>query len=426
MSEAPEPSNPPLDFTRALEHALNAAEQKPLQTDHCPIEQSLGRVVASDQRARSDLPAFDNSAMDGFALPVGAARSKPPHQLKVIGTIAAGAQEGAGHPVSGECLRIFTGAPVPPWCESVVPVEACDVEGDTITIKEHVSPGANIRCKGEYLKPGDILITKGTPLEPRHIGQLVANGFSAIEVYQPLRVAIFSTGDELATAKQATAQAQIHDSNRPMLIAYAKAMGAQVVDLGILGDDAQATTALFEKAKDKHDLLISSGAVSVGPRDFIKDAVIAAGGTIESWRVAIKPGKPILFARLGQLAYTGLPGNPLAALIGFEFFVRPQIQKMSGAASPGDLHLQAVSGFEWQRRPGRTEFFPVRVLGINEVGLPVLARHATHGAASLHEIAQADGIGMVSPSTTQIVQGTTLMWRPFPSATLSPFPWLSK
>ncbi|OKL42279.1 hypothetical protein A3843_00905 [Pseudovibrio exalbescens] len=354
--------------------------------------------------------------MDGFAVAAEVFSGSAPWSLPIHGTISAGGTLAEARQPDGGCYRIYTGAPVPEWCTSVVPIENVRCDGSNATFSELPVHGSHIRRKGENVAIGTRLVAKGTRLEPRHISHLIAHGVSQVSVYQPPKVGIFSTGDELAVSGAMRSASQIADSNRPMLIAYAQSYGAQVDDLGIVPDDPDASIAFFETIKGRYDLVVSSGAVSVGGKDFLKEAVLKAGGRLESWRVAMKPGKPVVFARIGSTVYTGLPGNPLAALVGFEVFVSQQIQVLSGARSKTGLFMPGTATFDWNRKSGRSEFFPVRLAGFDSEGRVKLDRIEPSNSASLHAISQADGLGMVPADVGKIAPGTSIVWKPFPSA----------
>ncbi|WP_028482086.1 molybdopterin molybdotransferase MoeA [Pseudovibrio exalbescens] len=403
-----------------LEKAIRIAT-----TQCCPVESTnalplssdaLGFVLARDEFSEQESPSFDNSAMDGFAVAAEVFSGSAPWSLPIHGTISAGGTLAEARQPDGGCYRIYTGAPVPEWCTSVVPIENVRCDGSNATFSELPVHGSHIRRKGENVAIGTRLVAKGTRLEPRHISHLIAHGVSQVSVYQPPKVGIFSTGDELAVSGAMRSASQIADSNRPMLIAYAQSYGAQVDDLGIVPDDPDASIAFFETIKGRYDLVVSSGAVSVGGKDFLKEAVLKAGGRLESWRVAMKPGKPVVFARIGSTVYTGLPGNPLAALVGFEVFVSQQIQVLSGARSKTGLFMPGTATFDWNRKSGRSEFFPVRLAGFDSEGRVKLDRIEPSNSASLHAISQADGLGMVPADVGKIAPGTSIVWKPFPSA----------
>jgi molybdopterin molybdotransferase len=290
-------------------------------------------------------------------------------------------------------------------------VESCIDDGDTVQILHAPALGDNIRRAGSDQAAGQVLLRAGLRIDAHHIGLLAANGIAEIKVFSRPRVAVLSTGDELSTGPRAPGQ--IYDANRPMLLALARQTGAEVTDLGILADDLDLTTAALSDADQDYDLILSSGAVSLGGKDHIRDALMAAGGSVHGWRVALKPGKPVMFGTLGRAAFTGLPGNPFAVHVGFHMFVLPQIARLMGTAPAPFAPVPAVAGFDWIRKPGRAEVFPVRLSGYDTNGTPVVQRLGHSVSATLWPLADADGVAMVPADTSQIRTGAPLVWRPF-------------
>jgi molybdopterin molybdotransferase len=388
--------------------ALALGQVAPLgAVETLPLASAAGRCAATDIFAPAAMPFFDNSAMDGFALRVGDLDAGA--TLPVAGTIPAGAAPMALP--AGAALRIFTGAPIPVGADTVVMSESCVDTGETVQFSDMPKPGANIRRAGSDQPEGALLLGRGQRLAPRHIGLLAANGIATVAVARPPRVAVFSTGDELTRGVRGPGA--IHDANRPMLLALARAAGAEAFDLAILPDDLAATTRAFVALGTKFDLVLTSGAVSVGGRDHVRDALIAAGGKLDGWRVAIKPGKPVAFGRIGATAFTGLPGNPFAAFAGFHLFVAPQIARLTGQTPRPFATTPARAGFDWARKPGRGEVVPVRLTGHDDNGTPILDRLGKSVSATLFPLAQADGLALVPAATARIAPGDLLGWQPF-------------
>ncbi|WVX51128.1 hypothetical protein ROLI_042290 [Roseobacter fucihabitans] len=350
------------------------------------------------------MPFFDNAALDSFAL--RCADLEGGGCLPIAGTVAAG--DGPRALPVGTALRIFTGAPIPAGADAVVMIEACVDKIQKIHFERIPCQGDNIRRTGSDQAAGRLLIAAGTHIAAHHIGLVAANGVTQVDVIRRPRVAVFSTGDELCADPRAPHQ--IPDANRPMLLALARQAGAEVTDLGILPDDTRATAAALNALGTRYDLILSSGAISLGGKDHIRDALVAAGGTVEGWRVALKPGKPVMFGTLGAAAFTGLPGNPFAVHVGFHMFVLPQITRMLGV----DLAPVApVAGFSWTRKAGRAEVFPVHLAGHDDTGLPVLQRLGQSVSATLLPLSHADGLAIVPAEIDQIKPGASLLWRPF-------------
>lgn len=392
------PTSPPmLDILVARELAC-ALVAPTVDSETLPLVESQNRVAAQTVHAAHALPAQARSAMDGFVLRVADAAAGA---LPIAGTVAAGAVAPALPP--GVALRIFTGAVVPEGADAVVPVEDCTDEGAVLRLVQMPKAGAHIRAVGSEQPLGGVLLRAGTRIAAQHIGLLAANGISTVAVRRRPRVGVFSTGDELGEGADA-----IPDVNRPMLLALARAAGAEVSDLGIVPDQAGLLVERLSTWRDQFDLLISSGAVSMGGRDFLRPALLQAGGRIEGWRVALKPGKPVMFGTLGQMAVTALPGNPFSAFVGFQLFVAVQLAALTGQPTPPFFPTPARAGFDWARKPGRAEVFPIRLTHGLLDGLPLVQRLGEGVSATLFPLADADGLGFVPAETTRIGYGAAL------------------
>lgn len=316
--------------TEALEAVL--ARVSALPGRKVPLFDSLGRFAAQDLLARRPLPAFDNSAMDGYA--VQASSCPPGSRWRVVGEQPAGVDRGLTIR-AGEAIRIFTGAPLPAGADAVVMQEDVKREGETIVVECGVEPGEFVRRKGADLAEGQKILARGEPVAAQTMALLAAQGMAEIEIGGVARVAIVSTGDELVPVGSTPRAGQIFESNALMLRALAIGSGTEVPLVEHCPDDLERMTELFRRGI-KNDALIVSGGVSVGEHDLVKPALRALGAEIDLWCVAIKPGKPFLFGRAGRCAVFGLPGNPVSAFVTFLKFVRPALRKMSGA---GEEHL---------------------------------------------------------------------------------------
>ncbi|PYF10926.1 molybdopterin molybdotransferase [Rhodobacter viridis] len=396
-------SSPMLDIAAA--RALATSLVDPItETEDLPLAAALGRFCAETLHSTLALPRRARAAMDGFALRLSDLRDG--QGLPIAGTIAAGAE--APDLPAGACLRIFTGALVPAGADAVLPVEDCTEEGATLRLSRRPEPGENIRAPGSEQPAGGVLLRAHARIAPQHVGLLAANGITRLRVLRRPRVGVFSTGDEL----DAQSPDSLPDSNRPMLLALAAAAGAEVTDLGLLPDDLPAVTARLADLRGQ-DLILTSGAVSMGGRDHLRPALIAAGGRIDGWRVAIKPGKPILFGELGPAAITGLPGNPFSAFTGFHLFAAAQLATLTGQIPPLLFPLEARAGFDWSRKPGRGEVFPVRLAHGEIDGMPVLQRLGAGVSATLFPLAEAEGLAFVPAETSRVGFGARLRWMPF-------------
>jgi len=296
-----------------------------LETEKVSLFQGLNRVTPEDHIAPWDIPPADNSAMDGFAF-FHATRGG--NRMKVTGFLPAGEVHNAPVP-PGEAVRIMTGAPVPPDCDTVVPFEDVQEDGPWICIPDAVTAGAHIRKRGEDIRYGDVVIPAGSLLRPQEIGMLSAMGSTSLAVHRRCRVAILSTGDELLEPGSTPAPGKIINSNSYSLAAQVLDAGGDPVLLGIAADTLEATCEKI-RAGLNADLLVITGGVSVGDRDFVKPAIEALGGSVSFWKINMKPGKPLAFAMLEGKPIFALPGNPVAAMVSFELFVRPSILKAMG------------------------------------------------------------------------------------------------
>lgn len=296
-----------------------------LPTEELPILQGMGRVAGEDVYAPWDIPAADNSAMDGYAFSFAAVRE---NRLVVSGNIPAG-KERTTPVAAGEAVRIMTGAPIPPGCDTVVPIENVETAGGTIRLLGEVRPGSHIRKRGEDILAGQRAIAGNSPLRPQEIGMLASLGRSSVRVYRKPRVGVLATGDELLEIGSPPAPGKIINSNSYSIAAQVMESGADPVMLGIAEDEMERTRDRIREGI-RGDVLITTGGVSVGDRDFVKEAIVTLGGEIRFWKVHMKPGKPVAFAILEGKPVFALPGNPAAAMISFEVFVRPALRKMTG------------------------------------------------------------------------------------------------
>ena len=348
---------PMLTAQQALDHLLSHA-QAVGESERVAMQAALGRVLAENVNSLVDVPPLDNTSMDGYAVST-ADTQNPGSTLKIAQRIPAGS---VGTQLeAGTAARIFTGAPVPPGADAVVMQEDCSVEGqaDQVTINIAPTLGQWIRRRGEDLTAGKTCLTAGTCLRPQELGVAASAGLTHLNVKRRVKVAAFFTGDELALPGESLKPGGIYNSNRDTLLACLKSLGCDVTDLGIVPDRLDATRAALRKASKDHDLIITSGGVSVGEEDHIKPAVQTLG-TLDLWQIAIKPGKPFAHGRIGQAHFVGLPGNPVSSFMTFLLLVRPFLLRMQGVA---DVSLPAQtlrSDFAWPRADRRQEFLRVR------------------------------------------------------------------
>ena len=331
-----------ISVDEALERILTAVE--PLESETVGLAEAAGRVLAGDVRAELFNPAFDVSAMDGYA--VRAEDVRPATTLTMIGTSQAGAGfEGTVGP--GQCTRIFTGAPVPAGANAVIMQEETRADGDAITFESDVAPGRSIRFRGEDFALGDVLVAAGAALDPRKIALAAAGNVASLSVSARPRLALLATGDELVAPGDAVGPDQIVASNSVGLGALFAEHGAKVSDLGIVVDDkALLGEALARALDDEPDILLTTGGASVGEHDFVQEMLKANGVDIDFWRIAMRPGKPLMFGRRGRTVVFGLPGNPVSALVTARIFVLPAVLKMMSGALPDPLYLPLADDLE--------------------------------------------------------------------------------
>ena len=314
------------------------------------IHESLGRVLATDIVSPSNVPDHNNSAMDGFAFKFSANLKT----LKIIGTAFAG-QPFMGNLNAGECVKIMTGAVIPAGADTVVMQERIAIKSDRITLLEETKQGANIRLAGEDLRIGQTVLTKGHIMKPADLGLVASLGIAEVPVYRKLKVAFFSTGDELVGVGNPLQEGQIYDSNRYTLYGMLTRLGAQTSDLGNVPDDPAQLEATLLQAAQNNDVVITSGGVSVGEADYMK-ALLAKHGQVLFWKMNMKPGRPLAYGKIASAHYFGLPGNPVATMVTFYQFVREALLMLQGA-TPKPLPMLMVECTEpIKKATGRTEF----------------------------------------------------------------------
>lgn len=381
-----------------------------------PLADALGRVAARDVAATVSLPGFDNSAVDGYAVRHADLNPEGETRLPIAGYIRAGA--GGGDTLApASAVRIFTGAPMPAQSDTVFMQEDCRVEGTEVILPPGLKPGANRRLKGEDVAQGAAIILKGCRLRPQDVALAAAGGHSAITCVRRVRVALFSTGDEIFEPGTDLPAAGVYDANRPLLKALLLNLGAEVTDLGILADDLDSLTGALKAAAADHDLVLTSGGVSTGDADHVKTAVESLG-RLDFWRLAIKPGRPVTMGLLPKDAggnstvFAGLPGNPVAAFVTFVFVIRPLIEKLSGQTPAPPAPTPVVSDFAYRKKPGRREF--VRVCLTQDSDGRVLAhKFQKDGAGVLSSLTETDGLAVLTEDVTQLAPGDRIGFLPY-------------
>jgi len=320
-----------------------------------PLRNSLGRVLAEDILSPCNVPNHDNSAMDGYAFNADNIQTTGSTNLKIIGTAFAG-KAFEGKVGNGECLRIMTGAVMPQGADTVVVQEWVTVEGDTISFTEVPKRGMNMRYAGEDLKQGQVALTAGRLMRPADLGLIASLGFGEVKVYRKLRVAFFSTGDELASIGRALKAGQVYDSNRYTLYGMLTRLGVEVIDMGVVRDDLALLEQALVEASRSADVILTSGGVSVGEADFMK-MLLEKLGQVVFWKIAMKPGRPLAYGKVGNAHYFGLPGNPVSVMVTFYQFVREALLVLMGQPTPAAAPLlNAICTEDIKKFTGRTEF----------------------------------------------------------------------
>ncbi|MEZ0210824.1 MAG: gephyrin-like molybdotransferase Glp [Methylophilus sp.] len=320
------------------------------ETETIVLKESLGRVLAVPVISGMNVPGYNNSAMDGFAF----RHAEAGNPLKVIGTAFAGIPFTSDIP-AGCCIKIMTGAVIPPIVDTVIMQEHTSIEGELVTLVKLPAIGTNIRLTGEDIAVGQTVLTLGHRIEPADMGLLASLGIGEIEVYRRLKVAFFSTGDELVSIGMPLQQGQIYDSNRYSLWGVLQAIGVSVTDLGNVADVPAALEKILLEASENYDVVITSGGVSVGEADFMKQ-LLAKHGQVLFWKINMKPGRPLAYGKIGAAHYFGLPGNPVSAMVTFYQFVQEALKTMMGAANltPPSFQVECVNAIK--KATGRTEF----------------------------------------------------------------------
>ena len=324
-------------------------------TERLNVRAALGRVLAEDVVSPLNVPAHDNSAMDGYAVRFADLKGDGDVTLKVAGTAFAGAPY-QNTVKAGECVRIMTGGVVPAGADTIVMQEHVKAERDRVTIGPGHGKGQNLRRAGEDLKVGQVALKRGLPLRPAEIGLISSLGIGEVTVYRRLRVAFFSTGDELVSIGMQPREGQIYDSNRYTIHGMLTRLGCEVLDMGVVRDDPKLLEKAFHDAAAAADVVITSGGVSVGEADFVK-ALLDKLGEVVFWKIAMKPGRPLAYGKIGAAHFFGLPGNPVSVMVTFYQFVRDALLTLSGRDPVPPLpafKVPCVSSLK--KAPGRTEF----------------------------------------------------------------------
>jgi molybdopterin molybdotransferase len=369
------------------------------------LDAADGRVLASDISAPLPLPPFTNSAVDGYAVR-SSDLSQGEQSFPVAGRIQAGASAGeAIRP--GHAVRIFTGAPMPEGADTVFMQEDVRLDQNgAVVLPPGLKTGANVRPAGEDIPLGHAALRAGRRLRPQDVALAAAFGLTAVEVRRRIRVAVFSTGNELVTPGSARATAQLFDSNRFMLMAMLARLGCEVSDLGILRDDPASLALALKKVAGSHDLILTSGGVSTGEEDHVKSAVEIVGRLV-LWRMAIKPGRPVAMGIIGGTPFIGLPGNPVASFVTFAHVVRPTVLALAGAEVQQPVAMPVRAAFSYNKKIARREYVRVNLRKAPD-GVLEAIKFPREGAGLLSSLVDTDGLVELGEEITQVQPGQTV------------------
>ena len=349
------------------------------------LRESLGRVLAADAVSGANVPNHTNSAMDGYAF--GAESVPADLTLETVGIAMAGSPFD-GNVEAGQCVRVMTGAVMPKGTDTVIMQERTEVKDKHVVMQVREKPGANVRYAGEDVREGDVVFVKGTRLGASQLGVLASLGMAEVQVFRRPRVAYFSNGDELRAVGTPLKLGEVYDSNRYTLHAMLDELNVEEIDLGVVPDDKEAIAETIRKAAEMADLVITTAGASVGDAEYIKE-ILTELGQVSFWKVAIKPGRPLSFGKLGNALFFGLPGNPVSVMVTFQIFLKPAIRQLAGEASSVPTILKMRTTTDLRKKPGRMEY-QRGILTQDESGETVVSSTGEQGSGILSSMTQAN------------------------------------
>lgn len=373
------------------------------------LRQSLGQVLHQSVVSPRQVPPYNNSAMDGYALR-SADIDTPPFSLNNIGVAFAG-KPYQGHVEAGQCIRIMTGAKIPDGCDTVVMQEQVESDNNTITFHTDIKTGQNVRMAGEDIDCGDTVLPAGRRLIPADLGLLASLGIAEVVTYRPLRVAFFSTGDELCGLGEHLGDGQIYDSNRYTLYGMLSELNIDVIDMGVIPDNRAALRIALEQAATDADVIISSGGVSVGDADYVKE-MLAELGQVNFWKMAMRPGRPLAFGQIGDAIFFGLPGNPVSVMVTFYQFVQPALKRLAGETDTAPIIIEVPCDNAIKKRAGRFEFQRGILFRNNEGQLRVSTTGA-QGSGILRSMSMANCFILLEENCDGLSAGSLVNVQPF-------------
>jgi molybdopterin molybdotransferase len=381
-----------------------------VEPENIALRDAIGRILAEDIVSGRAVPPHDNAAVDGYAVCFDDLQAAGETRLPVAGRITA------GHPLEtepqrGEAFRIFTGAPMPLGADTVLMQEDCRVENDHVIIPPGIKQGANRRFAGEDIQRGSTILSRGRRLKPQDLGLCASVGRESLTVYRRLRVALFSTGDEVHDVGDELPAGGIFDANRYSIAALLERLGCEVDDLGILNDDYDSILDALSGAAQGHDVIMTSAGVSTGEEDHVRGAIEALGN-IHFWRLAIRPGRPIALGQVGSVPFIGLPGNPVAVMVTFMRFARPALLLLGGCTEIDPTFFRVAVDFSYKKKPSRREWLRT-ILVPGRDGVLCASKFPRDGAGILSSMVAADGLIELPEDLTRLEPGTMVDFLPF-------------
>ena len=397
----------------SLEKAVSILEKRIKcikKSQKIKLDQGLGRIVSKDIFSKLNVPSFNNTAVDGYAFKYSDINKKKKTSLTLNGRITAG-QDFHKKIKKGEIVRIFTGAKIPEDLDTIIMQEDCDVHDNKIILKSGIFKGANIRKKGEDIKNGKKIISKGTKLKAQDLALIASVGINQIDVFEKLKVGIFTTGNELHEPGTKISKSGIYDSNRYCLKNLLNTINCLVIDHGIKKDNEKLIKNTLKKISKDCDLIITTGGMSVGEEDFVRK-VVEENGSLNFWNIAIKPGRPVALGSVFKKPFIGLPGNPVSVMITFLKIALPTINKLSGFIISKEKEFLVTADFNFKKKKGRKEFLRVKILkSLN--GQIKIKNYPNTGSGVFTSIVETDGLIELPENLTYLKKGTKIRFVPY-------------
>ncbi len=398
-----------LPVSRAVQR-INALIRVVPDTEVLPIRSALDRILAEDVLSTVNVPGHTNSAVDGYAIAGADLIKDKSTQLSIIGTTFAG-QPYQGTIQPGQCVRIMTGAKMPTGTDTVVMQEHVLLDNNTISFNPGYKTGQNVRQAGEDLTIGQLAIPAGKKLTPAELGMLASMGITNVKVRRKLRVAFFSTGNELRSLGEALAEGEIYDSNRYTLHGMLSRLQVDITDLGVIPDQPQSIRQAFIDASSSSDVVITTGGVSVGEADFVK-SIISEIGSVDFWKIAIKPGRPLAFGKINEAVFFGLPGNPVAVMVTFYQFVQPGLRQMMGQNDTIPIRFKVPCKTSLKKKPGRVEYYR-GILQTDSNGQISVTKAGMQGSGILSSMSKANCFIVLPEQSGTVKPGQQVDVEPF-------------